>query len=166
MLFFWLGVFPDTILPAVMINILGLLVAISVGLYLQKMHDTEETNALYDMKNAMSAGVPYAIIVSIFIYFYYGKINPEYYEHQIAEKEIEIEKLVNDPVRLKEFKQEYEDAEVMTKEQIEEKLKENNRKGASAGFTATISTLALLLLATLYSLLITAIFRKIVFRSN
>jgi hypothetical protein len=105
------------------------------------------------------------MIVSIFIYFFYAKINPEYYAHQISENEVAIEKMVNDPVQLKKFQQEHEDAEVMTKEEIESKLKESNKKGASAGFTATLSTLALLVLATLYSLLVTIIYRQIVFRN-
>ena len=119
---------------------------------------------MIDMKNGMSAGVPYVMIVSIFIYFYYSKINPEYYAHQIAENEIAIEKMVNDPIALQKFKESQEDAEVMTKEQIEGKLKDSNKKGASAGFTATLSTLALLILATLYSLLITIIYRRIMFK--
>ena len=162
--FFYLGVFQETIVPAVLLNILGLLLSIAIGLFLQKRRDTEETNTMIDMKNGMSAGVPYVMIVSIFIYFYYSKINPEYYSHQIAENEIAIEKMVNDPIALQKFKESQEDAEVMTKEQIEGKLKDSNKKGASAGFTATLSTLALLILATLYSLLITIIYRRIMFK--
>jgi hypothetical protein len=164
MVFFLLDLFNDSISVAVQLNLLGLMVAISVGLYLQKRRDKEETNAMVDLKNAMSAGVPYTIIVSIFIYFFYQYINPEYYQHQIAENEISIEKMINDPIQLKKFQEQNEDAEVMTKEQIEQKLKENNRKGASAGFTATLSVLALLLVATLSSLLITIIYRKVVFK--
>jgi tetratricopeptide (TPR) repeat protein len=81
------------------------------------------------------------------------------------ENEIAIEKMVNDPIALEKFKSQQADAEVMTKEQIEKKLKQSNKQGASAGFTATLSTLALLILATLYSLLVTIIYRRIVFRS-
>lgn len=164
MIFFYLGLFPDTIVPSVMLNILGLLLAVSIGLFLQKRKDTEETNAMYDIKNAMSAGLPYILIVSIFIYFYYSKINPEYYAHQIAENEIAIEKMVNNPLELKKFKETQEDAEVMTKEEIEEKLKDSNKKGASPGFTATLSTLALLILSMLYSILVTVIYRQILFK--
>lgn len=162
---YYTGLFERTIIPAVLLNILGLLACISIGLYLQKRRDTEETNTMIDLKNAMSAGVPYVLMVSIFIYFFYAKINPEYYQHQIAENEIAIEKMVNDPIALEKFKSQQVDAEVMTKEQIEKKLKQSNKQGASAGFTATLSTLALLILATLYSLLVTIIYRRIVFRS-
>jgi uncharacterized membrane protein YraQ (UPF0718 family) len=163
----YLGFFVDTPVPevAVLLNIFGLLVAISIGLYLEKRKQTEESNALFDMKNAMSAGVPYVVLVSIFIYFFYHKINPECYQHQVAENDIAIERMVNDPVQLEKFKREQQDAEVMTKEQIESKLKQSNRQGASAGFTSTLTVLAMIILATLYSLLITIIMRKVVFRN-
>ena len=152
------------IAPAVLLNILGLLLAIAIGLFIQKMRDTEETNALLDIKNAMTAGIPYVIIVSIFIYVYYKNINPEFYKHQIAENEMTIHKMVNDPVQLKKFKASQPDAEVMTKEQIEKKLIANNKNGASAKNTAILSVLSLTVLATIYSLLVTMIFRKILFK--
>jgi hypothetical protein len=53
----------------------------------------------------------------------------------------------------------------MSKKQIENKLVENNKKAASPGFTSTLATLALLILATLYSILLTIIFRKFIFRA-
>ena len=40
--FFYLGLFPETIAPAVLLNILGLLLAISIGLFVQKRKDTED----------------------------------------------------------------------------------------------------------------------------
>lgn len=164
MVLYFLEVADQTTAIAVLTNIFMLLSSISVGLYVQKRHETEETNAMIDLKNAMSAGVPYVVVTCIFLYFYYSKINPEYYGHQIATKEFEIKKMVNDPKLLAKFKKEFPDAEVMTKKQIEYKLIENNKKGASAGFTSTLATLALLILATIYSILVTIIFRKIIFR--
>lgn len=158
------GLFPGQMAPTVMLNILGLLAAISIGLYLQKRRDTMETNALFDMKNAMSSGLPYVLIVSSFIYLFYTQINPEFVTHQIAEGEATIEKMINNPDQMAKFRKENPDAEVMTDRQIEKRLKTNNKKGADAGFTATLSVLALLLLATLYSLLVTLIYRQIVFR--
>lgn len=160
---FYTGLFPETIVPSVMLNILGMLVSIAIGLYLHKRRITEESNTLLDIKNAMTAGIPYAVLVSVFIYFYYSQINPDYYLHQIAENEIAIEKMVNDPVALSKFKSEQPDAEVMTKEEIEAKLKKSNRQGAAPGFTATLAMLALTVLATLYSLLVTIIYRRLIF---
>jgi hypothetical protein len=164
MVLFVLGVADQTTVIAVLSNIFMLLSSISIGLYLQKRHEKEETNAMVDLKNAMSAGVPYVVITCLFLYFYYARINPEYYARQIANKEYEIKKMVNDPKALTKFKKEFPDAEVMTKEQIEHKLIENNKKGASAGFTSTLATLALLILSTFYSILVTIIYRKIVFK--
>ncbi len=163
LVFHYTGLFSETIVPSVLLNILGMLVSIAVGLYLHKLRSSEETNTLLDIKNAMTAGIPYAVIVSFFIYIYYSRINPEYYLHQIAENEIAIEKMVNDPVALAKFKNEQADAEVMTKEEIEAKLKKSNRQGAAPGFTATLAMLALTVLATLYSLLVTIIYRRLIF---
>jgi hypothetical protein len=149
--------------PAVLLNILGLLTAIVVGLYLHKKKETEESNALLDMKQAMSAGLPYVVVVGGFIYLYYGIINPECYQHQITEKDVEIERMVNDPKQLEAFKKQHEDAEVMTKEQIARKLKQNNNQWMSAGFTSTLAILAMLMLATIYSMLVTIVLRRFLF---
>ena len=163
---FALDVFPGQMAPTAMLNILGLLSAISIGLYIQKRRDTMETNALFDMKNAMSAGLPYVLIVSSFLYLFYTQINPEFVSHQVAEGEATIEKMIKDPKQMAQFRKENPDAEVMTDKQIEKRLKANNKKGAAPGFTATLSILALLLLATLYSLLVTMIYRQVVFRAS
>jgi hypothetical protein len=165
MTLFVIGVADQTTTIAVLANIFMLLVAISTGLYVQKRSETDETNAMVDLKNALSAGVPYVVLTCLFIYFYYSKINPEYYAHKVANKEYEIKRMVNDPKLLKEFKKDFPDAEVMSKKQIENKLVENNKKAASPGFTSTLATLALLILATLYSILLTIIFRKFIFRA-
>ena len=162
--FYVLGIFEHSIVPTVLLNILGLLLAIVIGLFIQKRRETEETNALVDMKNAMSAGLPYVILVGVFIYLFYAKINPSYIEHQIAENDSAIEKMVHNPDRLKKFRKQNADADVMSPELIEKRLKESNRKGASAGFTATLATLALLILSTIYSLLVTIIYRQLLFK--
>jgi hypothetical protein len=161
---FILAVADDTTAIAVLTNIFMLLSTISIALYTLKRREKEETNAMLDLKNAMSAGVPYAVITCLFLYVYYAKINPDYYAHKIAEKEFEIKKMVENPVALAKFKREFPDAEVMSKTQIERKLIENNKKGASAGFTATLSLLAMLILSTFYSILLTIIFRKLIFK--
>lgn len=162
--FFFLGLFETTNMPAVLLNLLGLLFSISIGLYLQKTRDKEETSLMEDVKNAMSAGFPYVLLVSGFIYIFYSTINPEYYAHEVAEKDIAIEKMVDNPTMLNAFKREHPDAEVMTNEQIKEQLKTSNRKMASVGFTVTLSLLALTILATIYSLLVSIIYRKVMFK--
>ena len=60
---------PENIIPMVLINILFLLLAIAVGLFIQKRNEKEESNALNDIKNGLKAGLPYTVIVCVFIYF-------------------------------------------------------------------------------------------------
>ena len=72
--------------------------------------------------------------------------------------------MVNDPALLAKFKSENADAEVMSKERIEEKLKAGNKQAASAFSTTTLSVLALLILATIYSILVTVIYRRLIFK--
>ena len=69
MFFFYTEAFKYNVVPSVFINILCLLLAITVGLYKQKIKDTESGNTLRDIKNGMSAGITYSIIVSLFIFF-------------------------------------------------------------------------------------------------
>lgn len=164
LLFFATGWFAYDVVPSVMLNILCLLLAIAIGLFLHKRKGDPEANALSDIKNGLTAGLPYALIVSTFLYFYYEKIDPGFVQHQISEREYELEKMLEDPVKLKEIKASNSDFEVMTQEEILEKGKEQIASNYSPKFTMTVSLLALLLLATLYSILLTVIYRRIIFR--
>lgn len=165
LLFFVTNAVGSSLVAPTLLNIFCLLVAITSGLYLQKRRDKEETNTMIDLKNAMTSGVLYSVIVSGFIYLYYTRIDPEFIEHQIAEREVEIHQLIQDKNKLAKFKKDYPDAEVMTDKQIEKRLLDSNRQGASAGFTSTLATLALLILSAFYSIMITIIMRKVVFRN-
>ncbi len=149
---------------AVMINILFLLLSISIGLYLLKSKSSEESNALLDIKNGLRAGLPYVILVSLFIYVYYAKINPEYTQRLVNNRLFEMEQKLNDPNTLEEFKAANPKYELKTKEEIFKEMKESPENILSPGFTTTVSLLSLLLLAVLYSILVTVVYRRIVFR--
>ncbi|MEJ6777800.1 MAG: DUF4199 family protein [Crocinitomicaceae bacterium] len=164
MSFFYTGAFAYNVVPSVMINILCLLLAITAGLYKQKREDTDNGNALRDIKNAMSAGVPYAVLVSLFIFFYYSKIDPGFNEHQIAEAEVGIQKMLENPESFAEVKKSNAAFEVMTKEDIYAKLIQGPRGFYNPISTMTVSMLAMLLLTTINSIFITIVYRKIVFR--
>ena len=164
MLFFLTGTLQEQIVPSVMLNILCILLAISIGLYKQKRREVEHTSALHDIKNAMSAGVPYALIVSCFLYFYYSNIDPEFNEHQIADAEMGIEKMLDDSAQFEAIKITRPEFEVMGKEEIFKELIKGPRAFYKASTTMTVSILALLLLATINSILVTIVYRKIVFR--
>lgn len=154
----------DSLKPAILLNMLFLILAITVGLFLQKRKDSEDGNALRDIKNGMTAGVPYAIIVSVFIYFYYSKIDPEYIQSKLADTEIELKKSMEDPIKFKTLKDSNPDFEVMTDKQIIKSVIKNSKGVYNAKSTAITSLLAMTLYATLNSIFITIILRKIVFR--
>jgi hypothetical protein len=157
MLIFAFDLFPYNVVPSVMLNILGVLLSIAIGLLLQKRSSTEDSNALNDIKNGMSAGVPYTVIVSVFLYFYYGKIDLDFNKHQLSE--------MSDPEKLRQIKDSNEEFEVMTKEEIYDSIIEGPRAFYSPGSTMAISMLSLLLLTTLNSIFVTVIYRRIVFRN-
>lgn len=150
--------------PAVMGNILLLLLSITVGLYIQKRRSKEETNALGDIKNAMGAGLVYTVIVSLFLFFYYQNIDPEFNQHQIAEHSVAFEKAVNDPETLKKIKESNAEFEVMTKEEIIAKNLDNMKATINPGSTMTLSLLGMLVLSTINSIFVTVVYRKVVFR--
>ena len=164
MIFFYTGAFKYNVVPSVLINILCLLLAITVGLYKNQKKDTESENTLHDIKNGMSVGITYSMIVSLFIFFYYSKVDPEFNKHQIAELEFSVKKILNNPEKFEELKTSNEALEVMTKEDIYNKKLEAGRGFYNPMSTMTISILAMLLLTTMNSILISLVLRKIIFR--
>ena len=163
MMFYVTGMTGDSIQPSAMINILCLLLAISVGLFLQKRRSTEETSLMTDIKNGMTAGVPYILVVSIFMYIFYADINPEFISHLRAEKVQAMKTRLDDPNALARLKSENADFEVMTKEQIFDRMRQGPENTISAKSTSVLNLLALLLLATMNSIFVAVIFRKVVF---
>jgi hypothetical protein len=153
-----------TILPTVLLNILFLLSAIAIALYQVKRNQTESESFLGDIKNGLKAGVPYTILVAVFIFLYYGKINPEFNQRQIEKTNLTIEKTFNDPIAFQKLKDSNESFEVMSKEELMEQMKTGPKSFYAPGATMTLSLLAMLLLSTLYSILVSAIYRKVVFR--
>lgn len=165
MVFFYNGMNTKEMLPImVLLNILGVLLAISIGLYLQKRKDTEEGNALRDIKNGMTAGVPYTLLVSVFLYVYYAKIDPEYNQKQIAEAEMQILKSLESPKGLSEIQQSNQKYEVMGKNEIYEEMRQGPRNLYNPKFTMTISLLAMLVLSTVNSIFVTVVYRKLIFK--
>jgi hypothetical protein len=126
----------------------------------------EESTALSDIKNGMTAGVPYALVVSVFLYFYYSKIDPDFNRHQIAEAEMSISKMLDDEKELQKLKDTNAEFEVMSKEELYEELSKGPKNFYNPTSTMTVSLLSLLLLATLNSIFVTIVYRKIVFRTT
>lgn len=158
---------PETfsVQPTGLLNILLLLSAISFGLYFIMRKETEESNFLNDVKNGMSAGLPYTMIVSVFIYLFYGQIAPEVNQHKINERTVALKKALDNPEELQRIKAENKDAEVMTRDEIEKTDIENFKMVISPGANMVMTMAGLLILSLIYSLLVTVILRRVVFRS-
>jgi hypothetical protein len=148
----------------ILLNILCLLLGMTVGLYFHKRNQTEESNALGDIKSAMSAGLPYTIIVSIFLFLYYNNIDPEFNRHQLTESEVHLDKMLDDPNQLKELKKSNADFEVMGKDEIRTQLLDNQQAMFSPRSVMTISLLGMLILSTINAIFVTVVFRKLIFR--
>jgi hypothetical protein len=161
---FYTGITGTSVVPLVMLNILGVLLAVSIGLFLHKRKAEEESNLLSDIKNGMSAGVPYAVIVSLFLYVYYTKIDATYNEHRIAEFETGLLKEIDDPIKLKELKTSNPEFEVKTRDEIYDAIMQGPKSFFKASSTMTISLLALLLLATLNSIFVSVVYRRLIFK--
>lgn len=163
MFFFTTGLTGENIQPSAMLNILCLLLAIAIGLYLMKRSATEATSMMTDIKNGMTAGVPYIIVVSIFMYIFYAEINPEFITHLRSEKVQAMKVMLDDPNELAQLKSNNADFEVMTKDQIFERMKQGPENTISAKSTSILNLLALLLLATMNSIFVAIIYRKVIF---
>jgi hypothetical protein len=150
----------DEIKLFVFLNMFFLTAAISYSLFQIKRKEVE-SNLLNDIKNGMLAGVPYTLIVSIFLYFYYEKIYPEFNEKKIQEIELRL----SNPKTVKEIQTSNPAMENKNPEEIKREVLSSTKAMYSAKFTMIISLLALMVYSTLNSMVITLIYRRVVFRN-
>jgi hypothetical protein len=157
---FYLSLSLDDLRPFVFINMFILTAAIAIALYLVKRKETEN-NLLNDVKNGMLAGVPYAVIVSVFLYFYYEKIYPDFIERRLNEHSLEL----SNPQTIKKIQRSIPEMENKSFEEIKKEDMEKAKDSLKANRAMLLSMLSLLLYATLNSIVISVIFRRIVFRN-
>jgi hypothetical protein len=150
----------DDIKFFVFINMFLLTAAIAFSLYQVKRKEVE-SNLLNDIKNGMLAGVPYTLIVSVFLYFYYEKIYPEFNDKKIQEIELRLK----DQKVIKEIQTSNPAMENKNPEEIKRDVMANTRSMYSAKFTMIITLLALMVYSTLNSMVIAIIYRRVVFRN-
>ncbi|MFN5443808.1 MAG: DUF4199 domain-containing protein [Crocinitomicaceae bacterium] len=151
--------------PFVLLNIFFLLTAIALGLFfIKKKEGYLSGNIISDFKKAMGIGLPYTLIVSGFIYYYYATFNPMYVENKIQQTYDLIDASIDNPKKLVELKKQKPEFEVMSKEQLRKELKKGPANMYSAKATGLLSLLSMMLLTTFYSLLISLIYRKILFK--
>lgn len=165
MIFFGIGIFQNDIFFTGLLNNLLLLGAIAMGLYLEKKKEGfGQGTALSDIKNSMVAGAPYAVIVSVFMFFYYDSINPEFVQDRAAERVDLIYKEMQRESYVDSLKLQNQDFEVLTDEEIFRTIKTDTQNALSAKSLLVFSLLGLIVLSLTYAIFITIIFRKILLR--
>ncbi|MEN9699034.1 MAG: hypothetical protein RLZZ301_232 [Bacteroidota bacterium] len=159
MLGFAYGIWLDHIEGFVLINMLLLTVAIALHLYRTKRKSTE-SNILTDIKSGLTAGLPYTIVVSSFLYFYYKDIYPGFNEQRIEA----FEARMDTPAEIAALRKVDNSLENKSDEEIRDIARKNTAFVYNPQFTMSVSLLALLVYSTLNSLVIAVIFRRVVFR--
>ncbi|MCC5922758.1 MAG: DUF4199 family protein [Crocinitomicaceae bacterium] len=165
LLFYYLNIFQDDIFLPGLINNFFLLTAIAVGLYLEKRREGfGEGSALSDIKNAMVAGAPYALIVSVFLFFYYRDINPDFAQDRLNERmdllyiSMERESFVDS------LKMQNQDLNVLNNDEIYQHIREETAGAYSPKTLLTLSLLGLTILGFTYAIFLTVVFRKVLLR--
>lgn len=165
LLFMALNVFQFDIFVPGLLNNLGLLIAISLGLYFEKKKEGYgEGTALSDIKSAMVAGAPYVLIVSGFMYFYYSDINPTFVETKVSERVDLVYDALQRPTYVDSLRQQTPEFEVMSNDEILGKMKTEISSAYDPTALFTFSLLGLMVLAFTYAIFITIIFRRILLR--
>ena len=91
MLAFLLAYQLDHIQLFVLLNMAFLTAAIALFMYRKKRYGNPESNILTDIKAGLSVGLPYTLVVSFFLFFYYQDIYPEFNEKKRAAYELRMD---------------------------------------------------------------------------
>ena len=161
LIFFMVDPLPETISASIFTNILLLMLAVAGALYFHKSKQTEDSNALLDIKTGLRAGLPYTVIVAFFLYAFYAWINPGYLEHEMAEASVIVDQMLSNPEEVARLKDQNPDFEVMTEDAMRTQLMKGPESMFTPGATSTLALLGMLLLSTLYSILCTVILRSV-----
>jgi hypothetical protein len=163
LIFYWSGYNSDSVNGFVFLNMFLATFVVAFGLYLVKKKGGE-SNLLLDVKNAMISGVSYTVLTSIFIYLYYGKIDTSYNERQLRKTYVQIENVLKDSTKVQQIKKDNPKLRAYTKEQLFVEMKKSPEMFFSAKFTMTLTLLALMIYVTLNSLIISLVYRKLIFK--
>lgn len=159
------NIFQEDVVKPGLINNLFLLLAISFGLYYEKQKEGFGVGTpLSDIKNALSAGAPYVLIVSVFMFFYYDTINPSFSENRVNERMDIVYEEMKKPAYVDTLRKHNVEFRVMTNEEIFRKIKVDTESALSPRTLFVFSLLGLMVMALTYAIFITLIFRKILLR--
>ena len=151
----------NEIQPFVLLNMALLTTAIALFMYRKKRFYTSESNILTDIKSGLSAGLPYTLLVSFFLFFYYRDIYPEFNQNKRAA----YERRMDSPEEIAAIRLGNSALENKSDSEIVEMARKNTAMMYDPQFTLSVSLVALLVYSTLNSLLIAVIYRKVVFRA-
>ncbi|MBM3160499.1 MAG: DUF4199 domain-containing protein [Bacteroidetes bacterium] len=146
--------------PFVFTNMFLVTAAIAYSLYQVKRYE-EDSNYLNDVKNGMSAGLPYTVVVGVFLFFYYQNIFPDYTQSKIEYMEHQL----NDPDNINELKKNNQDLSNKSDKEIKTLMMNQTEMMFSPKFTMVITLLGLTIFSAINSLIISLIYRRIVFRN-
>ncbi len=166
LIFYSLGVFQDNIFIPGMINNLFLLLAISLGILFEKKKEGYgKGGPLSDIKKGLTVTAPYVLIVAAFMYYYYDSINPSFIEHRIEQRMDNFyAEMDNNPDFIDSLREKNPKFKTSTKEDILKSIKVDLENNQSPFTMFVFSLLGLLIMGLTYSILITLIFQKILFR--
>ena len=165
LLFMEFDLFQEDIFFTGLINNFFLLAAIAIGLYFEKRREGFGAGtALSDIKHGMIGGAPYALIVSVFMFFYYQDINPEFIENREQARMDIVYKAMEREGYVDSLKMQNQDFNVMTNKEIYSYIKEETSSALSPKSLLTLSLLGLIVLGFTYSIFVMIIFRKVLLR--
>ena len=148
-----------------LINLFLLVSSISVGVFLtRKKSNFNDTIFLDDFKVSMQGGIVFTLVISMFTYFYYSKIETNLLPNFRTEKMAEKKKLIPDEAAFLEMRKEnvfYKDKTYM------DFLENEEDKGVLSMNTMIITifhSFLGLLLTVFFSIFVTIILRKVVLR--
>lgn len=160
-----IDIFQEDVLKPGLINNLFLLLAVSLGLFFEKKKEGfGKGTPLSDIKNGLTAGAPYVLIVSVFMYFYYDTINPEFINNRVTERMDVIYDEAQDKAYVDTLKVHNPEFRVMTDDEIIKEIKTDTESALSAKTLFVFSLLGLMVMALTYAIFIALIYRKILFR--
>ena len=112
-----------------------------------------------DIKTGMLAGMPYSVVVAIFMYFYYERIYPEFNQQKIEL----IENKLNEPNAIKEIQKNNPEMQNDSPEEVRNEVIQKSKMIYNSKFNMLVALLAMVLYTTINSIVIALIFRKVVF---
>jgi hypothetical protein len=160
---FILGLFTfGSVQLFVLMNMFLLTFSIALALYKFKKTEENPANFMQDVKKGIAAGMIYNLIVSGFIYLFYAKIHPEYNQYQIDQ----AKELLENPKNLEKIRAKNPDMKNKSDAEIKKMSLMQVQQIASAGFTFVLALLGLTLYSILNSIVISVIYRKLLFKTS